>query len=95
MSHSDFRVTLPGFEGTLDDLQATVARGTLPVLDVSLAAITQTFHERVETSETVDLNEVGVFLQAAAALSLSKSRALLPGSEGEEDAADESRRREV
>jgi len=81
-SAQPFQVRLPEFEGPLDLLLQLVERNSLPILDVSLALVTEEYVRRVERLEAPP-EETSHFLTVASRLLLLKSRRLAPRPEPE------------
>lgn len=76
-SINQYRVRLPAFEGPLDLLLQLVERNSLPITEVSLAEVTESYLRRMEEL-TVPPEEMSHFLVVASRLLLIKSRYLLP-----------------
>lgn len=72
-----YEVRLPAFEGPLDLLLQLVERNSLPITDVALAQVTESYLQRVEQLD-VSAEEMSHFLSVASRLLLLKSRHLLP-----------------
>ena len=86
---TDFRVDSPVFRGPLDLLVFLVRRHELDILDISVAPIICQYLEYLAALEELDVDAVGDFLAAAAALVEMKSQQLLPrGDEVEEEIED-------
>ncbi len=72
-----YEVKLPAFEGPLDLLLQLVEHNRLPITEVSLSQVTDSYLRRVEQME-VSPEEMSYFLVVASRLLLLKSRCLLP-----------------
>ncbi|MDQ3855937.1 MAG: segregation/condensation protein A [Chloroflexota bacterium] len=81
-----YEVKLPAFEGPLDLLLQLVERQSLPITEVSLAQVTDSYLRRIEQLE-VPAEEMSHFLVVASRLLLIKSRHLLPRHHEEETGA--------
>lgn len=82
-THIDYEVDVPGFEGPLDLLLRLVEQNHLPVTEVSLAQVTDSYIRRIQSME-VPPEEMSHFLVVASRLVLLKSRYLLPRPEPRE-----------
>jgi segregation and condensation protein A len=76
------------FEGPLELLLALVERHDLDILQVSLAALTDSYLAAVARMHEPDTSEMADFLWMAARLLVLKSLRLLPGEEPEGEAAE-------
>lgn len=79
-----YEVRLPTFEGPLDLLLQLVERNSLPIAEVSLAQVTDSYVKRVERLQAPP-EEMSHFLVIASRLLLLKSRYLLPRRQTEHD----------
>ncbi len=79
-----YEVRLEAFEGPLDLLLQLVERHQLPITEVSLAKVTDSYLRRVEELG-VPAEEMSHFLLVASRLLLIKSRYLLPRPEPDEE----------
>lgn len=71
-------VKTPVYEGPLDLLLELVEKRKLLINDISLAAVTEEYLERVNTMGKAEVGETAEFITLAATLLLIKSRSLLP-----------------
>ena len=71
-------VKTPVYEGPLDLLLELVEKRKLLINDISLAAVTEEYLERVNSMENSPMGETAEFIALAATLLLIKSRSLLP-----------------
>lgn len=78
-----YEVKLAAFEGPLDLLLQLVERNSLPVTEISLSEVTDTYLRRVEQLD-VPTEEMSHFLAVASRLVLLKSRYLLPRSQAQD-----------
>jgi segregation and condensation protein A len=83
MTHT---VAVRNFEGPLALLLELVERNQLPVTDISVAAITTQYLERIHALKDQDPSHVSEFLQLGARLLYIKSLALLPRESAAEQA---------
>ncbi len=72
-----YEIRVPGFEGPLDLLLQLVERNSLPITEISLAQVTDSYLRRLEQVR-VPAEEMSHFLVVASRLLLIKSRYLLP-----------------
>lgn len=73
-----FVVRIEVFEGPLDLLLTLIRRQSLPITEVSLAKVTDSFLRYLEGLEIVDAVVLADFCETAATLMVIKSRAILP-----------------
>jgi len=66
------------YEGPLDLLLELVEKRKLLINDISLAAVTEEYLERINAMESAPIGETAEFIALAATLLLIKSRSLLP-----------------
>ncbi|MBI2004723.1 segregation/condensation protein A [Patescibacteria group bacterium] len=71
-------VKTPVYEGPLDLLLELVEKRKLLINDISLAAVTEEYLERVNAMASAPVGETAEFVALAATLLLIKSRSLLP-----------------
>jgi len=88
MSGEACRVSLEQFEGPLDLLLYLIRREELDIREISLAVVADQYLAYVRRAEELDLEVASEYLVMAATLTSIKSRALLPGREGEEEEGD-------
>jgi segregation and condensation protein A len=82
-------VQLEIFEGPLDLLLHLIKKNEVSITDIPIAAITEQYLATLELMHGLNLDVAGEFLVMAATLIHSKSRTLLPVSEGETDEDEE------
>jgi segregation and condensation protein A len=75
---SQYRVTLPIYEGPLDLLLFLIRKAEVDIYDIPIAKITAEFLEYVTIMEEMQLEVAGEFFVMAATLMLIKSQMLLP-----------------
>lgn len=81
-----FPVSVPGFEGSLEQLVIRVQRGDIDVSTIEVSQITGAYRRRFAGESSDDLREIADFLTLAARLVALKAQRLLPeGGEGGED----------
>ena len=73
-----FHVRQAAFEGPLDLLLDLITHAKLAISDISLAAVTDEYLERINAMEEAPMGETAEFIVLAATLLLIKSRSLLP-----------------
>ena len=73
-----FRIELPAYRGPLDLLLYLVRRQELTSAEISLAKLVDQYVEYLDLLETLDLTEVGEFIDLASVLLEIKSQAVLP-----------------
>ena len=85
-----FRVDVPGFSGTLEQLVAQAQRGDVDLDTIEVSAITSDFRTRLGTGrDDIDLRELADFLSLAARLVSLKAARLNPSADAVESAEDE------
>jgi segregation and condensation protein A len=75
---SNYRVTVPVFEGPLDLLLQLIEHSELDITSVSLAIVTDQYLGYIHQMTTIAAEEISAFLVIAAKLIQIKSEALLP-----------------
>ncbi len=75
---SAIKVKTPVYEGPLDLLLELIEKRKLLINDISLAAVTEEYLERINKMGDVNVGETAEFISLAATLLLIKSRSLLP-----------------
>ncbi len=73
-----FRVDLDVFRGPLDLLLYLVRKHEVPISEVPIAAVTEQYLDYLTLLESLDVNQVGDFLELASILIEIKSRTVLP-----------------
>lgn len=76
--NDDFHVTAGEFQGPLDVLLALIEKRKMHISDVSLAEITDSYMDYMQTLEDGSHKDIADFVLVAATLMLIKSLALLP-----------------
>lgn len=71
-------IKTPIYEGPLDLLLELIEKRKLLINNISLAAVTEEYLERLSTKEELPVGEMAEFISLAATLLLIKSRSLLP-----------------
>jgi segregation and condensation protein A len=71
-------VKTPVYEGPLDLLLELIEKRKLLINDISLAAVTEEYLEKLSTLKELPVGETAEFISLAATLLLIKSRSLLP-----------------
>lgn len=75
---SDYRVSIPNFEGPLDLLLHLIRRDQVNIHDIPVSRICKSYLEHLEIMQQFDVNIAGEFMVMAATLTLLKSQILLP-----------------
>lgn len=84
-----FRVDVPGFSGTLEQLVAQAQRGEVDLDTIEVGRITSDFRARLGTGrDDIDLRELADFLTLAARLVSLKAARLNPSAEADEEPHD-------
>lgn len=78
MEESIFSIKTPAFEGPLELLLELIEKRKLLINDISLAAVTDEYMQRVAKMEQNPLRETTQFVHLASTLLLIKSKSLLP-----------------
>jgi segregation and condensation protein A len=78
MQSSNLTFKTNTFEGPLDLLLELIEKRKLLINDISLAAVTDEFLERIKAMEEMPVGDTADFVSLAATLLLIKSRSLLP-----------------
>lgn len=73
-----FRIELPAYRGPLDLLLYLVRRQEIPLAELSLAKVIDQYICHLEVLQSLDLTEVGDFVDLASVLIEIKSQAVLP-----------------
>ncbi len=77
-------IAFRGYHYAFDVLLALVRRGEYPIEEVPLPEITRQFLAHVQSTQFVDVDEGGSFVEVASWLTLLKSRAALPADDQQE-----------
>ncbi|MFY7876848.1 MAG: segregation and condensation protein A [Pirellula sp.] len=80
-----FGIDLPSYHGPLDLLLYLVRREELPLEELSLARITHQYMSYLEILESLDLDDVGEFVDITSQLIEYKAKAVLPAVEDPSD----------
>lgn len=72
-----FQLRLPLFQGEVNDLVRLVTEHKLAVDDISIALVARQYVDHLHDADTLDLDDTGSFLAAAARLTALKSQRLL------------------
>lgn len=95
-----FPVDVPGYRGSLEDLLRGAQRGEIDLTHISMAAITQSYRDRIEgPAPAAEMRDVADFLTLVARLVALKANAIMPepgaagDDEPEEDPGTEAGRR--
>jgi segregation and condensation protein A len=89
MANLDFELELPIYRGPIDLLWHLVRKSEVDVASLSVADITRQYVDFVEALVTLQVDQVGEFIDFASQLVEYKSRAVLPNLEGEELVVDD------
>jgi segregation and condensation protein A len=89
MANLDFELELPVYRGPIDLLWHLVRKSEVDIASLSVADITRQYVEFVEALVTLQVDQVGEFIDFASQLVEYKSRAVLPNLEGEELVVDD------
>jgi len=81
----DFRVELPAYRGPIDLLLYLVRKHEVDLTSMPLAVVVQQYVEFIDVLKSLDLSEVGDFIDLASTLLEMKSQAVLPQIEEEDD----------
>jgi len=84
-------VKLDLFEGPLDLLLHLIKKSEVEITDISIASITDQYLALIEGVSELNLDNAGEYLVMAATLTFIKSRLLLPGSPGDDEAEEDPR----
>ena len=87
----DFRVQLDSFRGPLDLLLYLVRKHEVEVADIPIALITEQYLSHLDVLQTLNVDEVGDFLEMASILVEIKSQMVLPRGGEETEAWDDPR----
>jgi segregation and condensation protein A len=74
----DFRVDLPVYRGPIDLLLYLVRKSELDLANLSLASVVDQYIEHLDILQSLDLTDVGDFIELASTLVEIKSQAVLP-----------------
>lgn len=85
----DYMVNLEQFYGPLDLLLYLIEKNEMNIYDISIALITDQYMDYMQTTEQIDLDQLGDFLVMASYLLNLKSQMLLPGPADESEADEE------
>src|SRR5258708_472158 len=78
MTHENFEVKLPLFEGPFDLLLFFIERDELDINDIPISKITKDFLDYLRNLETMNIEVASEFILVAATLMRIKSKMLLP-----------------
>ena len=78
-----FRIDLPAYRGPIDLLLYLIRRQEVPIEQIELAKVVDQYCEFIDLLESLDLNEVGEFVDVASSLIEIKSEQVLPKMETE------------
>ncbi len=83
-SETDYRVSLPNFEGPLDLLLHLIRKEQVNIYDIPIKTICQAYLDHLDILQQHDFNIAGEFMVMAATLMFIKSATLLPIEGGDE-----------
>ncbi len=84
MQDSQYSVSLPKFEGSLDLLLHLIRSNKIDIYDIPIAFVTKQYLEYLDMMKELDLDIASDFIVMASTLIFIKSRMLLPPTESEE-----------
>lgn len=83
-SETDYRVSLPIFEGPLDLLLHLIRKEQVNIYDIPITRICRSYMEHLDMLQQLDFNLAGEFMVMASTLMYLKSATLLPNEETEQ-----------